>query len=629
MITINDLLLRLDGVKPEGENKWTAHCPCTANHAHGDKNSSLSVAMDTGTGKILLYCHTGCSIDAICAELQIKPGDLSPEPAGTDKRNDFLKWYAGQNGLTLESVYSYCYGQFADGLAKVRFRRADGKKDFRWIKDDPQNKSGFKMTHEGCPHRLYFAGDSTKSPVFIVEGEKDADTMHRLTGCTAASAENGASVSQGGKWRDEYTQQLEGKTVYILWDNDEIGRRFAEVEAHALEGHAAHIFMLDLAEAWTDCPEKGDVSDMAASLGAEAARKILSDIAHNATERPQAEEQQPPKTPVQLFDDFLTKIQSEAYKPLKTGLPAFDNLLGGGIMRQSLVILSAAPSAGKTTLTQQIFELMAGCGTDVIFFNLEMSREQLLARSLSRIAYLNGHKNISATDILKGYAWNETQRGFIMEAAEEYRKHIAPRMQYNPEECRADLDSIITCLTAAGEDAKAKGKPAPVAVVDYLHLITSEKKEDAGELLKRAVQAFKDYAKDYDTFVFAISANNRAANSRGIVSLESGRDTSALEYSADVLLGLNYAALAERRKKPNSTQEYDASNPEDMAALQKGDSLGIREMLVQVLKSRMTQQGGKLRLSFIPQGSVFIPIADDPRKIAGYREPQESDIPMI
>lgn len=627
MIAIDDLLTRLDGVKSAGDNSWTAHCPCTSNHAHGDRNSSLSVKYDPTTRKILLYCHTGCSIDEICAALGIKPGDLSPDPAGADKREEFLKWYAGQNGMSLEAVYSYCYGQFADGLAKVRFRKADGKKDFRWIKNDPGQRSGFKMTHEGCPNRLYFAGDPTKSPVFIVEGEKDADTMHRLTGCTAASTENGASKSQGGKWRDEYTQQLEGKSVYILWDNDEIGKRFAEVEAHALEGHAAHIFMLDLAGAWPDCPEKGDVSDMAAALGADPARKILNELVHNAAERPQTEEQQPPKTPVQLFDEFMAKIQTDTYKPLKTGLPAFDRLLGGGIIRQSLVILSAAPGTGKTTLTQQIFELMAGTGTDVIFLNLEMSREQLLARSLSRQAYLNGHKDISAADILKGYAWDETQREVIREVADDYRKHVAPRMQYNPENCRADLDSILNSLNAAGEAAKQENKPAPVVVVDYLHLITSEKREEAGELLKRAVQGFKDYAKDYDTFVFAISANNRAANSSGIVSLESGRDTSALEYSADILLGLNYAALAEKRKKPDSTQTYDAGNPEDMAILQKGDANGNREMIVQVLKSRMDRAGGKLRMAFNPGGSVFLPIVDKPGRYAGYRE--ESEIPMI
>lgn len=316
---------------------------------------------------------------------------------------------------------------------------------------------------------------------------------------------------------------------------------------------------------------------------------------------------QPRKTALQLFDEFMGKVQTEAYKPLQTGMPAFDRLLGGGIVRQALVILTAAPGTGKTALASQVFEEMAKQGADVIFLNLEMSREQLLARSVSRICHRQGHKGISAADVLKGYSWDDTRRGFIQAAADEYRRTIAERMQYNPEGTGTTLDSIMNVLNAAGEAAKQAGKPAPVVILDYLHLITTDKREDQAEILKKAVAALKGYAIQYDTFVFAISANNRAANTSGIVSLDSGRDTSAIEYSADIQLSLNYAALADRRKKDNG-EYYKASNPDDMAELQRGDANGNREMLVQVLKNRLNAPGGKLYISFNPAASVFYPV---------------------
>ena len=316
---------------------------------------------------------------------------------------------------------------------------------------------------------------------------------------------------------------------------------------------------------------------------------------------------QPRKTALQLFDEFMGKVQTEAYKPLQTGMPAFDRLLGGGIVRQALVILTAAPGTGKTALASQVFEEMAKQGADVIFLNLEMSREQLLARSVSRICHRQGHKGISAADVLKGYSWDDTRRAYIQEAADEYRRTIAERMQYNPEGTGTTLDSIMNVLNAAGEAAKQAGKPAPVVILDYLHLITTDKREEQAEILKKAVAALKGYAIRYDTFVFAISANNRAANTSGIVSLDSGRDTSAIEYSADIQLSLNYAALADRRKKDNG-EYYKASNPDDMAELQRGDANGNREMLVQVLKNRLNAPGGKLYMSFNPAASVFYPV---------------------
>ena len=321
-------------------------------------------------------------------------------------------------------------------------------------------------------------------------------------------------------------------------------------------------------------------------------------------ERPQAR-----KTALQLFDDFMGKVQTEAYKPLKTGMKPLDDLLGGGIQRQALVILTAAPGTGKTALASQVFEAMAAEGTDVVFLNLEMSREQLLARSVSRIAYRKGNKSISAADVLKGYLWkdNDIRRDAILKAAEEYRSTIAERMHYNPEGMKTTLDSIMKTLEAAGQAAKAAGKPAPVCVLDYLHLITTDKREEQAEILKKAVAELKAWAIRYDTFVFAISASNRTSNSSGIQSLDSGRDTSAIEYSADIQLSLNYSALAKKRKKDNGT-EYRASDPNDMALLQKGDANGNREMTVQVLKSRMNAPGRKLHLLFNPAASIFYQI---------------------
>ena len=324
-------------------------------------------------------------------------------------------------------------------------------------------------------------------------------------------------------------------------------------------------------------------------------------------QEPPQEAPQPRKTALQLFDEFIGQVQTEAYKPLETGMPAFDRLLGGGILRQSLVILTAAPGTGKTALASQVFEEMAKQGADVIFLNLEMSREQLFARSVSRIAHKQGHKGISAADVLKGYSWDDARKRYVMEAADEYRRTIATRMQYNPDGCNTNIDIILKTLDDAGQAAKEAGKPAPVCVLDYLHLITTDKREEQAEILKKAVAGLKGYAIKYDTFVFAISANNRAANTSGIVSLDSGRDTSAIEYSADTQLSLNYAALADRRKKDNG-EYYKASNPDDMAELQRGDANGNREMIVQVLKNRLNAPGGKLYMSFNPAASVFYPV---------------------
>lgn len=615
---IQELLGRLRNVQPRGTNKWLASCPCGSAHAHNDKSRSLSVAL-ADDGKILVHCHTGCSFTAICAALGCKKSDLMPTESEDEKLKKSIAWLAKNERLTPVAVYSYDYGEYNDGLRKVRFVDADGKKTFRWIRRDAQTQSGYKWNHEGCPQRLFVAGSLGADAVWVVEGEKDALTLHRLTDETAVSAENGATKAGAeGKWFIDYSRQLEGKTVCILGDNDEAGRHFAGITAAKLAGYAKRIFIADILTVWPECPGKGDITDMCELCGDEAAKKAVDLLMENAEEYIPAapategeEEQAPaqegaqsaqeaqekpikqPRSGIEKFDDFLKKIVTTAYQPIPTGMTAFDRMMGGGMPRQALIILQAAPGTGKTAICQQLTEIMAENGREVVYINMEMSAEQLMSRSLSRLVYSEGHR-MSSAEILHGYAWNDEQREWMRTAANAYRREIAPNLTYNPDGVTSTLDSIIGGLTRAGEAAKAAGKPAPVAVVDYIHLITSERRAEPSEIIKEAVFALKRYAIAYDTFVLAISASNRSANKGGALALDAGRDSSALEYTADLALSLNYEDV--------HTGEVSPTDPDAMDRIQNETP---RRMLMQVLKNRMGAAGSKLYLHFYPAFSLF------------------------
>lgn len=94
--------------------------------------------------------------------------------------------------------------------------------------------------------------------VFLPEGEKDVDTLTSLN-LTAACSPDGAGP---GKWREHFTGWLRGKMVYIIQDNDEAGRAFAQEEAAAISEVAQSVKVLDLCEIWPELPEHGDVSDL-------------------------------------------------------------------------------------------------------------------------------------------------------------------------------------------------------------------------------------------------------------------------------------------------------------------------------------------------------------------------------
>lgn len=270
------------------------------------------------------------------------------------------------------------------------------------------------------------------------------------------------------------------------------------------------------------------------------------------------------------LDSFIQDLKTERYKPIETGVKFIDTLLSGGFIRGTLVTMGAAPGMGKTALTQFIFESIAAKGSTALYINLEMSRDQLIARSLSKHAYkINNYFNLDALKILQGYKWKPEEEVIIKQALTEYRKKTGGRLIYNPEGINNQLSVILELIEEVCSDCTKEGKEAPIICIDYLQIITNDFIKDPTEGVKDAIYRFKEIALRYNTTVFVILANNRDSNKRGEASLESGRDTSALEYSADINIGLTYTAIFKRWKvtaKENEVAEKIKANSRDKSS---------------------------------------------------------------
>jgi hypothetical protein len=242
-VPIDRVLSRLRGVK-ETENGWDALCP-----AHDDQNPSLGVAVaDDGT--VLLKCRSqGCGADAICKAIGLKLADLF----STRQVNGKVS-----NSRKIVGTYDYVDADSRLLFQVVRF----DPKDFRQRRPDPNGKEGWAWNLKGVRRVLYRLPEVIQAvaegrPVFVVEGEKDADNLSHL-GVTATTNAGGA-----GKWKDDYSEALRGANVVLLSDNDDAGRNHTLQVARGLRGVAASVRVVHL----PDLPPKGDVSDWLAAGG--------------------------------------------------------------------------------------------------------------------------------------------------------------------------------------------------------------------------------------------------------------------------------------------------------------------------------------------------------------------------
>lgn len=243
------LRARLENVRALSTGGFTARCPCTANHKHGDRHNSLKV--DEGKDRqALIHCHTGCQPEQIVAALGLEMKDLFPAPeAETVGKNGHAPRkrivasydYRDESGAVLYQAVRYEPKTFAQ-------RTPDGRGGWLWEVGDVRRV--LYRTPE-------LAAADPSEWVIVVEGEKDADLL--------AAVEILATTNAGGagKWRPEYAEQLRGRRVCIVPDNDDAGEKHAETVARALHGVAADVRILRLPE----LPPKGDVADWLAAGG--------------------------------------------------------------------------------------------------------------------------------------------------------------------------------------------------------------------------------------------------------------------------------------------------------------------------------------------------------------------------
>ena len=191
-----------------------------------DMNPSLSIG-EGKDGRVLVTCHRGepCSVDQICEAMGINRTELFP-PKGEEPSTARVKVKAEKAGkLTLIATYDYRDAEGNLLFQKQRFVDEQGKKTFRQRRLDKETGEWSYQLGE-VPRVLYrlpevAAAVAQGKPVWVVEGEKDADTLVEL-GFEATTMPNGA-----GTWLDIHTETLAGAEVFIIADNDEVGRKHA------------------------------------------------------------------------------------------------------------------------------------------------------------------------------------------------------------------------------------------------------------------------------------------------------------------------------------------------------------------------------------------------------------------
>ena len=228
-----------------------------------------------------------------------------------------------------------------------------------------------------------------------------------------------------------------------------------------------------------------------------------------------------------VYERLNELAESDSAVPgLSTGLPDVDMAISG-LNQSDLILLAARPGMGKTSMALNIL-LHAGkfSGKTVVFFSLEMSREQLAMRLISGESFVDNKKLV--TGKLSEEDWSK------IAAASAALNQTQILIDDNPSLSVADMNAKCRRVDNLG-----------LVVIDYLQLMQSAGgRSYAGENRQQAVadisRALKIMAKELRVPVLCLSQLSRAneARSNKRPMLSDLRESGAIEQDADIVMFL-------------------------------------------------------------------------------------------
>lgn len=430
--------------------------------------------------------------------------------------------------------------------------------------------------------------DSSKA-VYIVEGELDSISIYE------AIKEEAIALGSTSNIRELIERfKLDKPQCFFLMalDNDEVGIKATNElrkELEALEIPYRNV-STELYQDVKDCNE-------ALKKDREAFKEKLLSLSSDRTPKTIEQEFIESRLNHDYLKDFIEYTQTSERKHIPTGFKDLDRILEGGIT-EGLYSISGGTSTGKTTLVLQIMDNIAKTGQDVIIFSLEMPRNELVARSLSRLTHLYSkvsklnNTGININKILelnKNMAsFTELEKNAFKYAAEEYRKY-QKHLFIEEGEIFGDI-SIEKILDTVKTHARLTGRK-PIVVIDYFQIMVvkasmdNPKKLTDKQIADNLIHELKNLSKELSIPVIVVNSHNRSSYQKG-VSEASVKESGMIEYTCDVMLGLQYKG------------EDGEKKGKDKFNLAKAKAKNPRDLELVIVKNRNGESGKKIGFKY-------------------------------
>ena len=233
----------------------------------------------------------------------------------------------------------------------------------------------------------------------------------------------------------------------------------------------------------------------------------------------------------ELLNNVFSELKEKSLNPTLAGLSSgFHDLdlLTQGFQKSDLIIIAGRPSMGKTALGLNIaLNIIKESKLPILFFSLEMSKEQIMYRLLSI------ETNISQTRLKSGKLYQDdwVKLNKIIKIMSKIPFFIDDTPNLSIQDIQAKIKTI---LFEQGQ--------IDLVIIDYLQLMQSPKSkmENRVQELSLITRALKNLARQFNIPIIALSQLSRNVENRIDKKpiLSDLRESGSIEQDADLVLML-------------------------------------------------------------------------------------------
>lgn len=311
---------------------------------------------------------------------------------------------------------------------------------------------------------------------------------------------------------------------------------------------------------------------------------------------------------VHPMSEYMGRFSEEMsiVKPrISTGILNIDIALNGGLQNE-LYIMGAETSTGKSAIMMWLAQNIAKNGTDVLYFALEMGKNEFVARGISALSFEKWIKDqtvrkYTAGDVLY-WSYDTEIKDFSripyhayeslsQEYFSRYGSHLYIIEGGMGGLCAADVGNLAYKF-------KNETGRAPVVFVDYLQLLKADPNDrsqtDRKTKVDTSVTILKTLASQIGMPVFVVSSIGRTSYN-GRVSSAAFKESGDTEYTGGVLIGWNWTGVTDQ--SDDDEKEFEKI---------KCYNQGYRRMSFEVLKYRNSVRDNQVDLIYYPAYSYFV-----------------------